>query len=879
MNLLKKKLQLFFLLIVASSLDAQIDNIESFGGLVEDISSIKKDTQILPEDEVIEDFMTDVDRKEYLDLQDNSFGYTGGDSFLAIQKPKFHNKPLKLFGYDFFTNQPSTFVPLKNIPVPEDYLIGPGDNIKLLIYGNQNDEFTVQVTREGDILFPNIGRISVAGLTFSEMKETIKEVLRKKIIGAEVNISLGTLRTINIFILGDAFEPGMFTVSGLSTLTNAIFVSGGVSSNGSLRNIELKRNGKIIKLFDFYDLLLKGDTSKDVRLRAGDVIFIPPKSKSVAISGEIARPGIYELKEHEELNDLIAFSGKLKPEANPKKIEIQRIDYNLEAFKLLSVSHGENSEIPLKNGDYVNIFAVNDTLSQSILVKGHALNPGFYPWYKGIKISDIFKSEEDLLSMTDMNYLLIKREKELSQNYEYYQASLINIFQDSSSPEDIQLNEKDEILLLPSLLFTDQIDTRFIQKEFAIEDDDELLEFDALTTSDTTTSDTTTDEVLEYSIYDYCIIPTETADDDSITITNSCRRQLIDPYIALIEKQIDHSNKTNSIDIQGNVHFPGNYPLTVNMTLQDAIDAGGGTKDGSYFNEIEINRTTIESGEIILSNATYSGSVKSQINTSLISQDLVTVKKMQNNLKDIEISGEILFPGVYRLSDGETLIDLINRAGGLKTDAQTSAAYFQRESLQLLEEQRLKTAQRQLRRKITLSSQSAGLGEESLSGEAIIKLTELLETDDLGGSFGLGRLIIDLEAVIDGSQQLVLEDGDSLHIPKTKQTISVLGEVNVPNSHLHSDNLSFVNYIRMSGGATEFADLDSAYIIKSNGEIVSSDNRTDRGFFRGSKSTIQPGDTIIVPIKLKPFSPIKATTEMSQILYQMSIAAAAVNSF
>ena len=900
MNLLKKKLQLLFLLVLASPLHAQIDDIEILGGLVEGISSIKKDTQILPEDEVIEDDMTDVVRKEYSDLQYNSFGYTGGDSFLALQKPKSNNKPLKLFGYDFFTNQPSTFIPLKNIPVPEDYLIGPGDNVKLLIYGNQNDEFTVQVTREGDILLPNIGRISVAGITFSEMKETIKEVLRKKIIGAEVNISLGTLRAINIFILGDAFEPGMFTVSGLSTLTNAIFVSGGVSLNGSLRNIELKRNGETIKVFDFYDLLLKGDTSKDVRLRPGDVIFIPPKSKSVAITGEIARPGIYELKEFEKLNDLITFAGNLRPEANSKKIEIQRIDHNLEAFRLLSVSLRENSEIALKNGDYVNIFPVNDILKQSVLVKGHALNPGFYPWYEGLKISNIFGSEEDLLSMTDKNYLLIKREKELSQNYEYYQASLSNIFQDSSSPENIQLNEKDEILLLPSLLFKDQINTRFFQQELTTTEEEMILvEEPTYTTTDEVSEDFDKEDSIdaekealiyvdkEHSIYDYCILATETADGDAMAITgdamaitDSCRRQLIDPYIILINKQIDNLNKTNLIDIQGNVHFPGTYPLTLNMTIKGAIDAGGGLKDGTYFNEIEVVRTRIESGQILTSNTLYSGSVKSQINTSLTSQDLIHIKKMTNNTKDIAISGEIMFPGVYRLSENETLLDLINRAGGLKKTAETSSAYFQRESVRILGAERLRTAQGQLKRKILLSSQSAGIGKDSLSAGAMETLTRLLESESEDNEFGLGRLIIDLDAIMDGSQLLVLEDGDSLHIPIEKQTIAILGEVYVPYSHLYSDNLDLSDYLKLSGGTTEFADLDSTYIIKSDGTIVSSNKlATNSGFFRGSKSILQPGDTVIVPVKLQQFDAIKATTELTQILYQMSIAAAAVNSF
>ena len=912
MNLLKKKLQLFFLLVLASSLHAQTDDIESLEGLVEGISSIKKDNQILPEDEVIEDFMTDVDRKEYPDLQDNSFGYTGGDTFLSLQKPKSENKPLKLFGYDFFTNQPSTFVPLKNIPVPEDYLIGPGDNVKLLIYGNQNDEFTVQVTREGDILFPNIGRISVAGLTFSEMKETIKEVLRKKIIGAEVNISLGTLRTINIFILGDAFEPGMFTVSGLSTLTNAIFVSGGVSSNGSLRNIELKRNGKTIKLFDFYDLLLKGDTSKDVRLRAGDVIFIPPKSKSVAIVGEIARPGIYELKDPEKLSDLITFAGNLRPEANSKKIEIQRIDQNIEAFKLLSVSLEENSEVTLKNGDYVNIFPVKDTLMQSVLVKGHALSPGFYPWYEGIKISDIFGSEEDLLSMTDMNYLLVKRDKEFSQNYEFYQASLINIFQDPSSQENIQLNEKDEILLLPSLLYKDQINTRFIEQESATKryipgnitspegypemDDKGLLGFEGMSSEspqgETTESELypgpTTDEIVGYfeqSIYDYCFFLPEVADDeevavDEIAITDICRRQLIDPYITLLEKQTDDSYEPSSIDIMGNVHFPGKYPLSLNMTIQDAINAGGGLINGSYINEIEVTRTRTKSGQTVTSNTVFSGSSESQINTSLIPRDLVNIKKINNQLKSATITGEVVFPGEYRLAEDETLLDLVNRAGGLKKDADISGAYFQREALKVMEEERLKSARSQLKRKITLSSQSAGIGQESLSAEAIVKLTDLLVDETLDEEIGLGRLIIDFDSILKGSKQLILEDGDSLYIPGQKQTISILGEVYVPTSHVYNDSLDVNDYIKLSGGTTEFADQAAIYIIKSDGRIFSSDNTTSSsGFFRGSKSNLQPGDTVIVPVKLQPFNAIRATTEISQILYQMSIAAAAVNSF
>ena len=793
MNFLKKKLHIFFLLVIASPLSAQLDDIETLGalgGLVEGLSSVSKDTPILPDDEVIEEDSISINRRNTTDLSDDSFGYNGGNTFLGSQKSKSNDKPLTFFGYDFFINQPSTFAPLKNIPVPEDYLIGPGDNVKLLIYGNQNSEFTVQVTREGDILFPNIGRISVAGLTFSEMKETIIEVVRREIIGAEVNISLGTLRTINIFILGDAFQPGMFTVSGLSTLTNAIFVSGGVSLNGSLRNIELKRNGQTISSFDFYDLLLKGDTSKDIRLRDGDVIFISPKSKSVAIVGEVARPGIYELKDSENLNALVAFAGNLKPEANTGKIEIQRIDQEIDAYKLLSAKIENNSETDLKNGDYISIFPVNDVLMQSILLKGHALNPGFYPWYEGIRISDILTSEDDLLSMTDMNYLLIKRKKEFSQNYEFHQASLNNIFQDLSSKENIVLYEKDEILLLPSLLSPEQITTRLIQEEFVIEDNQVLLkdEWQSLTylrksLLDETNAELSTEETTfamgaegtmipgratteagskggyyyEYSIFDYCILPKTLAikvvessgfevdkkialkdlqeldtpqelmrlqDDiateieenkfnsqkntESIdtTITSVCRQQLIQSYIRLIDRQIDKSNKKSSIEIQGNVHFPGTYPLAENMTIKDAINAGGGLRDSSYSNEIEVSRSLQNGAEFVLQN-TYYSAVNSEINTNLVPLDVLNVKKMNNDIRTAEITGEVLFPGIYRLSADETLLDLVKRAGGLKPTGSIQSAYFQRESIKKAEQERLSSAQRELRRKVALTSQSA----------------------------------------------------------------------------------------------------------------------------------------------------------------------------
>ncbi|MDC3239532.1 SLBB domain-containing protein [Gammaproteobacteria bacterium] len=953
-----KNLSLAFILSMGMiTLHAQIDEIGMLGEFVEDFSEVKRDIPRLPDSE--EGFGEEINEsvlKQNSELTNNNFGYSSGNTFLQKQRPKFNDLPLSVFGYDFFAFRPSTFSQLKNTPIPPDYIIGPGDNLKILLFGNANDEFTVQVTREGDILFPNLGKIYVAGLTFDQMQSNLKNIVKNKIIGAEINVSLGLLRAMNIYVLGDVFQPGMYTVSGLTSLTNAILTSGGISQFGSLRDIQLKRNGELIHNFDFYDLLLNGDNSADTRLRSGDVIFIPPKGKTVAIRGEVSRPGIYELKDSENLRDVISFAGRLKPSANRNKIEIQRIDESLDAYKLIRTDLS-TEDLQLKNGDYIGVFSVNDKMRQSVLVTGHALNPGFYPWYEEMKVSDIFSSREDLLSMTDLQYLLIKRQQDTSQDYDFLQIDLEKVFQDKSSDENIKLHERDEILLLPRLLSPSLITTKLIQDEYELQGNEIKLkdEWQSLTylrrslsdenieisknepsfglseiPEDTSLSQdaSNSESYYEYSIYDYCILPKELAisvveysgfeieqtisldelkglktpqdfnslialietdqanneknqKDESVevTLTSECRKQLLDPYLRIVDRQTNKTNSLEIIEVNGNVHFPGRYPLTKKMTLTDAVKSAGGYKDSSYYYEVELS--TIEpSGKELKASNTYISMNSSQENEQILSaMDHINIKKMNNDIKTAFIGGEVLFPGEYRLTGGETLKDLIDRAGGIKSNGSIEAAYFQRESLRLAEKDRLESARRELRRKIVLSSQNAGLGQANLESDSVTQLTQLILTDDVDES-KLGRLVIDLNAIIEGSDSLILEDGDRLSIPKVRQTVSVLGEVYVPNSHLHNPSLSLDDYLLLSGGSNEFADLDSVYMIKSDGSIQTiNGNNSATGFFRSGVSIIEPGDTIIVPVQIQPFNAIRASTEITQIIYQMAIAAAAVNSF
>ena len=182
---------------------------------------------------------------------------------------------LKRFGYDMFAGEPTTFAPVSDVPIPSDYLVGPGDVINVQLYGKENNEYSLTIGRDGTIQFPNLGPISVIGYNFADLRQELNKRIKQQMIGIESNITMGALRSIRIFVAGDAYKSGSYTVSSLSTITQALFVAGGVNEIGSLRNIQVKRNGKLVGQFDLYDLLLKGDASGDINLRSGDVVFIP----------------------------------------------------------------------------------------------------------------------------------------------------------------------------------------------------------------------------------------------------------------------------------------------------------------------------------------------------------------------------------------------------------------------------------------------------------------------------------------------------------------------------------------------------------------------------------------------------------------------------
>ena len=357
---------------------------------------------------------------------------------------------LKPFGYDLFATAPTTYTPVGSIPVSGDYLLGPGDTLDILFYGKINNAFSLRINREGFVDFPELGPVGLAGLTYAEAKEMLQSRISAQIIGTQVSISMGTLRSMQIFVLGEAFKPGAYTVSSLSTILHALVSSGGVSDIGSLRNIQLKRKGKIIAILDLYDLLLSGDTSKDVRVQAADVIYIPTVGDQVSVEGEVLRPAIYELKGGESVEDLVGLAGDLGPKAFAESSRLERInDDGFMTVMDLSLKQSTDRAIALQAGDHLIIDAITDYKKDIVSLTGAVRHEGDFSWREGIRVSDIIPNRDKLNPDSDLDLSLLIREVDKSSYIEVLTFSLENIFQDTSGRDNIELESRDQIVVLP----------------------------------------------------------------------------------------------------------------------------------------------------------------------------------------------------------------------------------------------------------------------------------------------------------------------------------------------------------------------------------------------------------------------------------------------
>ena len=793
---------------------------------------------------------------------------------------------IPIFGRSLFDNEVSTYASVDNAPVPDSYRIGVGDTVNIMLYGSENLERELKVDRSGEINLPKIGNINIAGMTFGQMSNYIKDRVSRELIGVNISVSIGSLRSINVFVAGEARVSGAYSVSALSTVSQILFVAGGVSDIGSLRNIEVKNNGKTKARFDVYKLLTEGDTQGDVRLQSGDVVFVPPIQKTVIIDGAVRRQGRYELKQNETLEDLINLAGGLDNRAFLDKVFIERFtsDSDLPNILNLDISNELNRDFKVEDGDIIRIAHVSNQLNNSVLTKGALQRPGKYGWTDGIKVTDIIRNiDVDLLEDVDTKQSLIVRRKN-NNTRDIYTLSfdLGEAINNPNSPQNMVLQPYDEIIV-----FSMENDERYsaislLEFEETIKNKLDNSNEDLVQESQSDTSsnplvmpDQTLDKIMSDDEYKLL------ANEKKMEINNERQKRgnrlsLLEPIIKKLYRQADAEEPVQVIFISGGVKAPGEYPLSENITIDGLISLAGGYTDDAVIDQAELRRIEVDENGIIDTLLIDINLLDDNSDTGLSSRDHLRINKIKNwDINDsIEIKGEVVYPGDYLISPNETLSSVIRRAGGLTNESFINGAVFTRESIKEKEREQLLILSNNIRRDQASRSMTKESQDFSISSKEIEESIDALLSTEV-----IGRLIIDLPRVINGdpSADLVLQDGDTLEIPKYNNAVTIVGEVRRSGSFVRQKSFKVDDYIELAAGMTERANRKQIYVIRADGSVDKLDGkrRTDLLNFT-NESEIMAGDTIVVPIKASYQSPLNLYSTVSQVIFQSIASLAAI---
>jgi polysaccharide biosynthesis/export protein len=727
---------------------------------------------------------------------------------------------LKPFGYDLFANSAATFTPLINVPVPSNYTVGAGDVLDVLLYGNQNHDYEMTVGRDGRINFPQLGPIDVGGQLFSAVQSQIDARVSQHMIGVHASVTMAETRSIQVFVMGDAYEPGAYTISGLGTLTSALYAAGGLSQTGSFRRIELKRDGTVVHTLDLYDLLIHGSSRDDAGLLQGDVVFVPPIGATVSIDGEVERPAIYEIKNETTPAQVIALAGGLTPQADTSKATVMRITAGGQRVVLpLDLTATGGGAEGLRNGDYIHIPRLNPTLDSVVTLQGNLYTAGDYEYHPGMRLTDLIRSVYDLKPNSDLHYVLIRRELPPELRIQAQSADLAAALAHPGTSADPVLMPRDQVTV-----------------------------FDLSSPRN---------RIIEPILNE--LQTQSTADQPAQEVSVQGRVNVPGKYPLQPDMRV--SDLVRAGGGLADAAFAGRAELT-RYTVGPS-----GTRRTQIF-DLDLSRAL--SGDLTADRI-------------LEPYDVLSIKEVSQwtDQESVSLKGEVRFPGVYTIKPGETLKSVIDRAGGLTPYAFAQGAVFTRTELQRREQQqmddlaaRMKVELGVLALRAVATTQSSNVGNAT---NALIVGKSLLH--ELEGEKAVGRLVINLRSILrepaNSPYDVLLRDGDQLIVPKFEQEVTVIGEVQDPTSHLYDASLSRDQYISLSGGVTAQADKGRVYVVRADGSVIA--NEGSRWFNRGSNIEMKPGDTIVVPVNATQMLPLPFWEAVTGIMYNVAIAAAAVH--
>jgi protein involved in polysaccharide export with SLBB domain len=754
-------------------------------------------------------------------------------------------RPLPLFGQSLFDQAPSTFAPMDYLQVHNDYIIGPGDGLQIRIWGQLEADLRVTVDRSGQVYIPRVGEIPVAGIHYGQLEQHLKDEISKNFRNFNLMVNVGRLRSIQVLVVGNARYPGRYTISSLSTLVNAIFASGGPTPQGSLRHIQVRRDGTTVTDFDFYELLIKGDKSKDVSLQPGDVLYIPPVGPLAAISGSVNTPAIYELKDASTLSDLIEIAGGFSSLADIGKITIERVAEH-QARQTLEFSYGESSRtFPLQDGDVVRVLSIVPSFQDTVTLRGNVANPGRYPWKPGMRIRDLIPSPKALLT----------------RRYWLDRAAIGN-------------GHSTEYPVGPAVRCSPAAQTSTQPSAPA-----------NATTSSSQSANATAESQ-----------PTAPAGANAI---NPQSVSTVDSS-GIVYVPCDANGQP--LSVEASPISAGRVPLanelrseSTQQTSTTQRTAKNVTADlRHYAPEINwdyaiiqrVNPTDLSSKLLWFSPRRAVLEHDETSNLELQAGDIVTIFSQRDislpedeRARYVVIEGEVARPGVYKLEKDESLHSVLQRAGGLTTNAYVYGSQLLRESARIEQQNSLDQLVNTMEVQVRQSALSIAASVSGGDAQGLAQLQEGI-VSQLRSVRATGRVALPVKPSdknLADFPNMLLEDNDRLVIPHTPSTVSVVGNVYNPGSFIYDPHTNSGAYLVMAGKGKPQSDLGHAFVLRANGVVVAANNVN--GLFTGTKFDhlrLYPGDEIVVPYKLPTGNFTRGLRDWSQIASQLAITAAAL---
>ena len=720
---------------------------------------------------------------------------------------------LPIFGASLFEHVPATFAPLDHAPVGMDYTIAPGDGLQISVWGQVNFSRLLFVDRTGEIVVPEAGPIAVEGMNYTQAASMIKSRLLHVYKGFDVSVTLSRLHSIQIFVVGEARRPGSYTVSSLSTLVNAIFASGGPSSRGSMRDIQLRRGDRTVRHFDLYQLLVSGDKSQDAQLCAGDVIFIPAAGPRVAIAGSVGHAGIYEIASGTTLAEGLVLASGVSPMASMDQALIERVAEG-SALQVLHVPmSAKGLRTELQNGDVIRLLPIVPRFENAVTLRGNIANPGRFAWKQGMRISDLIPDKESLLTR------------------DYWSAR--NALGSPEAPANggtgVNTEEED-------------------------------------------TSDGGSDGESR---------PARPNSKSAVGLSKISATQ----FGFEEEKPDTHGDAS-----LGAATSPGNVPpvrrFTPRYTVQPAVPEINweyAVIERTDQSNLTTHTIPFNLGKVILSH-------DEKQDFELLPGDVVTIFSKADfsvprsqQLTQVRIEGEVAMAGVYTVLPGETLRQVLRRAGGVTPHAYVYGSQLIRESTRREQQKRYNDFLDNLESQVSeaASNLSSRVTSPQQAATAQTSVTSQHEMVERLRKFSMdGRIVLDMSPTdrgVDAFPNLPLENGDRLYIPSRPSTVNVVGTVYEQSSFLYEEDFRTGDYLKKAGGPTRSADKGHMFIVRADGSVISHHSGSVSFAKTFDSLPMYPGDTLVVPTYINRATFVRSLLDWSQILANFGLGAAAIN--